>query len=214
MINRKFFFDQVRSTLFGGKLSQSQADGLTILLDAWEKDFWNFDSRILAYDLGTAYHETDKTIRPIKEYGGRAYFIHRYWDNVKIRRQLGNRTPEDAVDRSGRGFSQITGYTNDKRATVEIRQQCPEIVKEFESETGEVFDIVASPAQALNPKIASAVLFLGTIQGWFTGRKLSQFFNDTTENWVKARSTVNGRDKENLVADYAKKFYAAISYTN
>ena len=51
------------------------------------------------------------------------------------------------------------------------------------------------------------------IQGWFTGRKLTDFFNAITENWVKARSVVNGRDKENLIADHAKKFYSAISYT-
>jgi phage-related protein len=36
MINRKFFFDQVRNTLFGGSLKQSQVSGLTAILDEWD----------------------------------------------------------------------------------------------------------------------------------------------------------------------------------
>lgn len=213
-INRKFFFDTVRARLFGGRLTAKQVEGMTAILDVWEKEFWNQDDRILAYCLATAYHETDKTMQPIREYGGKAYFIRRYWDNVKIRKQLGNRSPEDAYLRSGRGQVQLTGYSNDVRATKEIREQCPELVRDFECRTQTVFDIVAEPAQALDLKVSVAVLLLGSIQGWFTGRKLTQFFTETVENWVKARSVINGRDKENLIADHAKKFYSAISYTN
>ena len=35
-INRKFFFLQVRRTLFAGNLRQSQVDGLNAILDGWE----------------------------------------------------------------------------------------------------------------------------------------------------------------------------------
>lgn len=213
-INRKFFFDHIRTELFGGKMTAAQVDGLTLLLDVWEADFWNYDDRILAHNLGTVFHETNQTMQPIREKGGRAYFIERYWKNLTIRKQLGNLLEEDAVERSGRGFVQLTGRSNDLRATIEIRKQCAQIVAAFQAETGQKFDLILSPAQALHPRIAVAVLYLGTIQGWFTGAKLTKFFNATTEKWVEARAVVNGTDKNKIIADFAKKFYAAISYTN
>lgn len=213
MINRTFFFDHIRVSLFRGKLSPSQVSGLNVLLDAWESEFWQYDARILAHNLGTTFHETNQTMQPIREKGGRAYFIHMYWDNLKIRKQLGNLSIDDAVLRSGRGFVQLTGRRNDTRATSELREQCPKLVAEFEADTKEQFDLVRFPGQALHPKIAVAVLFLGTIQGWFTGAKITKFFNETTENWIGARSVVNGTDKNKIIADFAKTFYAAISYT-
>ena len=73
-INRKFFFDTVRSRLFGGRLTAKQVEGMTAILDVWEKDHWNKDDRWLAYALGTTYHEVDKTMQPITEYAsGKAY---------------------------------------------------------------------------------------------------------------------------------------------
>ena len=46
MINRAFFFDQVRKTLFDGKLKQSQVEGLTAILEATE------DPSALEYTVG------------------------------------------------------------------------------------------------------------------------------------------------------------------
>ena len=68
MINRTFFFQQVRKQLFG-KLTAKQVEGLTAILDHWEKNLARQDDRWLAYALGTAHHETDKTFGPIREYG-------------------------------------------------------------------------------------------------------------------------------------------------
>ena len=45
MINRKFFFDYVKLHLFGGTLAQSQVDGMTAILDEWEKKHPNEDDR-------------------------------------------------------------------------------------------------------------------------------------------------------------------------
>jgi hypothetical protein len=45
MINRSFFFDQVRKTLFDGKLKQSQIDGLTAILDGWDQGYAKKDDR-------------------------------------------------------------------------------------------------------------------------------------------------------------------------
>ena len=66
-INRKFFFDHARLTLFDGRISPSQLDGLTTILDTWEPAMAASDDRWLAYMLGTAHHETGRTMQPVRE---------------------------------------------------------------------------------------------------------------------------------------------------
>ena len=66
---------------------------------------------------------------------------------------------------------------------------------------------------AVQAQIVSAAPRLDLWQGIFTGKKLGDYFNKTTEDWVNARRIINGLDKANLIAGHAKKFYGAISYT-
>ena len=51
------------------------------------------------------------------------------------------------------------------------------------------------------------------INGSFTGKRLGQFFNATSENWRNARRIVNGLDRADDIASMARRYYAAISYT-
>jgi hypothetical protein len=67
-INRQFFFDQVNLRLFDGKLPAKAKDSLNQILDYWEANQAGADERWLAYALGTAHHETDRTFGPIREY--------------------------------------------------------------------------------------------------------------------------------------------------
>jgi len=53
MINRKFFFDQVRISLFNGKLTLSQVKGLEAILNEWEAGNSKKDDRWLAYMFAT-----------------------------------------------------------------------------------------------------------------------------------------------------------------
>lgn len=71
-IDRSKFFDSVRNDLFAGKMAQSQVDGLTRILDEWEKRGL-VNMRWLGYMLATVYHETAHTMQPVREYGGEAY---------------------------------------------------------------------------------------------------------------------------------------------
>ena len=50
-------------------------------------------------------------------------------------------------------------------------------------------------------------------KGIFTGKKFADYFSPQKEDWVNARRIVNGLDKANSIADYGKRYYAAISYT-
>jgi putative chitinase len=199
MINRKFFFEQVRLTLFGGSLSAKQVSGITAILDEWEANHAKDDDRWLAYMLATAHHETDRKMQPIHEYGGNDYFMRKYdktGNNPALAKQLGNTEVGDGARFHGRGFVQLTGRAN---------------YSKLSDVTGA--DLVAAPDRALELPIATQIMFHGMRVGIFTGKKLGTYFNETTEDWVNARKIINGTDKASLIADYGHKYYAAISYT-
>jgi len=201
-INRKFFFDEARLKLFDGTLRKKQVEGLTALLDYWEKHHAAKDDRWLAYVLGTAHHEVDRKMQPIKEYGSDRYFFRMYdikGDRPHVARRLGNLAKGDGVKFHGRGFVQITGRAN---------------YADWQNRLGK--DLTSTRARAdqvLKLKIATEIIFEGMIKGTFTGKKLSDYFMNVKQDWEGARRIVNGTDKKALIASYAKSYYAAISYT-
>ena len=191
MINRSFFFDQARLNLFGGVLKSKQVQGLTSILDQWEAKYAHNDDRWLAYMLATAHHETGRTMQPIEEWGkGKD---RPYGKRIKMNRQPYTDTTEIFY---GRGFVQLTWYENYQRAGVELGQ-----------------DFLHNAAGVMELTNATNIMFLGMIEGWFTSRKLSLYFNETKEDWFNARRIINGLDKADLIKDYALKYYASISYT-
>lgn len=199
MINRSFFFLQVRLGLFAGSIKQSQVVGLEGLLDEWENSYARKDDRWLAYALATVHHETDRTFKPIKEYGGYAYYRRMYditGDRPALARANGNTTPGDGVKYCGRGFVQLT-WKNNYRAMSSV---CG-------------VDLVAQPDRAMELPIATKILFHGMTKGSFTGKKLGDYFSPTAEDWVNARRIINRLDKANAIADYARRYYGATSYT-
>ncbi len=201
-INRKFFYDTVRLTLFGGSLKKKQVEGLNVFLDYWEEHFADLDDRWLAYALATAHHEVDRTMKPIREYGGSRYFKRMYditGDRPHVARRLGNLAEGDGALFSGRGFVQLTGRAN---------------YAEWQERLG--IDLTSGAAAAdrvLSLPVATRILFEGMIAGTFTGRRLSHYFDEVREDWEGARRIINGRDKKALIAGYARSYYAAISYT-
>ena len=201
MINRTFFFDQCRQTLFAGHLRQGQVDGLTRLLDTWEQDDPTQDDRWLAYALGTTFHETAFAMQPIKEFGNAAYFLRMYdpQSPVPARAALARRMGAQAGDGPvyfGRGFVQLTW-----------RRNYAEMGRRLD------IDLEADPDQALQAGPAARILFEGMGDGIFTGKKFSDYFDGAREDWINARRIINGLDCAENIAMYARKFYAAISYT-
>lgn len=197
-INNSFFFNYIRQHLFGGKLRQSQVDGLNILLNYWNNNFTDKDPRWLAYTLATVHHEVDKKFKPIKEYGNKKRFHDLYDINghrKNVARRLGNKYSGDGIKFHGRGFVQLTGRDNYSRWKEKLN-----------------IDILTNPDLVLEINIATEILFQGMHSGSFTGKKFSDYFNSTKEDWINARRIINGKDKANLIADYAKNYYAAISF--
>ncbi len=187
-MNRRIFFDAARKVPFGGRLIRAQVEGMTLILDEWERRGLQ-DWRWLAYILATTFHETARTMQPICERGTRSYFTR--YDG---RRTLGNSLPGDGYRFRGRGFVQITGRRNysvmGKRLGV---------------------DLVADPDQALVPEIAVKTLITGMTEGLFTGRKLAHYFTAGDTDWINARQIVNGNDCDDRIAGYAKALHNALA---
>jgi hypothetical protein len=209
MINRTFFFDHVKLDLFGGKLTPSQVGGLTFILDCWENDHAGWDTRWLAYALGTTHLETGAAMQPINEKGGTKYFEGNYGPtghNPKRARQMGNTAVGDGAKYHGRGFVQLTWNVNYKAMSDHLT-----------SEFGKPIDLVKNPEQALKPEYAAEIMFHGMNVGTFTARKFSDYFtkkaNGTVakDDWVGARAIINGNDKAPIIAGFGKRYYAAIS---
>jgi hypothetical protein len=193
-MNRSQFFASVRTSLFGGSLSQSQVEGMEAVLN--EAGQGAIDPRWLAYMLATAFHETARTMQPIHELGGADYFFRMYdpkGQRPKVSADLGNTQSGDGVRFAGRGLVQLTGRRN---------------YTTFGKVTG--VDLVGDPDAAMRDDVAVKIMFEGMARGLFTGKKLADYFTATTSDWVSARRIINGLDRANDVAGYAKRFHAAL----
>lgn len=185
------FFDIVRKELFGGSLKQSQVDGINAILKAWDRS-GDGDGRKLAYLLATSKHETAHTMQPITEYGGRSYF-DKYEPGTKIGKALGNTERGDGYKYRGRGYVQITGRSNYRNA-------------------GQKLDVplLENPDKALEPVVAGMALVRGSLEGWYTGKKLGDYITSAKTDYVNARRVINGTDKAQTIAGYAQVFEKAL----
>ena len=191
-MNRKILLSEIKTSLFSGKLTSSQIEGIKFKLDAFDK-FQISDFRWRAYMLATSYHETGRTMQPIEEWGrgkGKPY-------GQKLRH---DRKPYTFPDKLyyGRGDVQLTWYEN----------------YEF---MGKLLGIplLEQPELALKPDISAQIMIEGMTRGKsnrgdFTGVSLENYFSATKDDPVHARRIINGLDKANLIATYHNKFLTAI----
>lgn len=146
-------------------------------------DEWDgVDKRHLAYILATVWHETARTMLPIEEIGR------------GITKPYG-KTVSNEKRYYGRGYVQLTWESNYKKAT---------------AKNNKGWDFVNHPELALEVEPALWICFEGMKNGWFTGKKLSDYFNDTKTEPVNARRIINGLDCAVLIKTYYDKFYNSI----
>jgi len=171
-IDRKIYFDHVRSDPFDGSMTQQQVDGQEMILDRWEFDESTTDFRWLAYALATAKHETADTMYPIAEYGkgkGMSYGVP---------------DPTTGQTYYGRGFVQLTWRDNYAKATAKLG---------LDKEN----DLEWHADKALDPGIAADVMFRGMIEGWFRTKDgkpetLPRYFSEISNDPYNARGIING----------------------
>ncbi len=191
MIDRKVFFDGVREPLFGF-FSAAQVAGIEAILDEWERRGFT-DLRWLAYMLATTFHETARKMQPIHEYGGKSYFDKRYGPGTNVGKVLGNTVAGDGSRFHGRGYVQLTGRRNYALASKKLG-----------------VDFLAEPDRALERPLAATIMFDGMLNGWFTGKKLSDYINATKTDFTNARRIINGTDKAATIKGYANTFWDAL----
>lgn len=188
------FFDAVRESVFGGSISQPQVDGINTIAEAWKK-YGDGDNRKLAYLLGTTFHETARTMQPVRETLAKTdakakELLTKAWKSGSLK------VSKDYWSGGwmGRGYVQLTHKENYERAGKELG-----------------VDLVGNPSLAMDPKIAAAILIKGSMEGWFTTRKLGTYINQGGADYINARRVVNGTDRAEKIAEYATAFYRALA---
>ena len=188
-INRKKFFDGVRSGPFSGSLTPTQIKAMSAILDAWEESGLT-DLRWLAYMLATVLAECGRNMLPVREgfkktdAAARAYVKGRGYKYAKV---------VNGQVYYGRGLVQLTWHANYKTMGTLLG-----------------IDLVNNPDLALDPKTAAAIMIKGMTLGKFTSKKLSNYFNKTTADWRQARRIINRLDRADEIATYGKQFHSDI----
>ena len=162
----------------------------------------------LAYMLATTRHETyhftdQKYFSEQPEVGNEAYFNK--YDPVRADTQVRkdaakaneNTVEGDGFKYRGRGCVHLTWKINYRKATVKYG-----------------VDFVATPNLAGDFNYAVPVMIWGMENGVFTGRKLSNYMNETTIDYLNARKIINGNDQKSLIASYAEKFQLILEETS
>ncbi|MFC4624245.1 hypothetical protein ACFO1V_03215 [Daeguia caeni] len=71
-------------------------------------------------------------------------------------------------------------------------------------------DFVSNPKLLLEPKYSAEIIVVGMRDGWFTGKKLSDYITLQKSDFKNARRIVNGTDKADLIAKYARQYDASL----
>ncbi len=134
-----------------------------------------------AYVLATAYWETARTVKPVEE----AYYLGSKAEAYRKKLRY--------YPWHGRGYVQLTWQANYLKAGQKLD-----------------VDLITDPSVAMRPDVAAQVLVRGMIEGWFTGKKLSDYITSIKTDFRGARRIVNGTDKASDIAALAEKYQAAL----
>lgn len=183
-LDLKAFFDHIRKPLFG-RLSAKQVSGHEDIIK--ELKARGVPLPEAAYVLATAYHETAKTMQPVKE----GLNASDAWRKKNLR----------YYPWYGRGHVQLTWEENYRKADQKL---------------GLGGALAANPDLALDPEISAQVLVLGSVQGWFSGDKKGRHTlarhikTGTRAEYRQARRIINIMDKADLIAGHALIYKEAL----
>ena len=134
-----------------------------------------------AYVLATAYWETARTVHPVKE----AYWLN----NAETWRKNNLRY----WPWYGRGYVQLTWESNYIHAGKQLG-----------------LDLTTNPDAVMRPDVSAKILVTGSLEGWFTGKKLGDYITLSNSDFKGARRIINGTDKASKIATIARAYDAAL----
>lgn len=89
----------------------------------------------------------------------------------------------------GRGYVQLTWDYNYKKAGKKLG-----------------VDFLKDPSLLLQSKYSVPICIIGMLEGWFTGKKLSDYITLKKSDFVNARKIINGTDRQAIIAGYAVEY--------
>lgn len=187
-LDRAKFYESVRANRakLGKGLTATSVGGMENILNAIAGAPLSHQ----AYMLATPWHETNATMEPVIE----AYWLSEDWRRAHLR----------YYPWYGRGLVQLTWERNYRVA--DAAAAAAGLLKAGE--------MIANPDLARRPDIAAFILRKGMDEGWFTGVKNSTVLPvagvATRQQYMNARTIINGRDRADLIEDYAQVFERAL----
>lgn len=188
-------FDILRAKF--GKLSESQVSAFNHIVSAMDADK-SISYPQGAYILATTWHETATTMLPIAEYG------------------KGGGRPYGTWQRNSKG--ELYAYKNGNRNTVYLQSEYPHLYY-GRGETQNTWfdnyeklskafnvDFLNNPDLLLTQDWSTPVTIYSMKNGLYTGKKLSDYINQSKKDYLNARRIINGMDKASLIAGYAETF--------
>ncbi len=191
-MDHSVFFNRIRHSLYGGRLSQSAVDNINVILGFWDNAHPDNPRNQLAYILATVLAEVGRDMNPVRETFANS--------DAQARARLSHKPYAQSVPPHGhayygRGYVQLTWRSNYQ--TQENKLGVP---------------LVREPDLALNADIAIQVLVGGMMAGDFNrdGHGLPHYVNEQDQDFFQARRTVNILDRAFEIAGYATRFLNAI----
>jgi len=142
-----------------------------------------------AYVLATGYWESGHTMLPVEE----AYYLQAKYNWTPERMDRWRRDNLRYYPWHGRGYTQTTWERN---------------YQKLKLATG--VDVISKPEKAMEPEVAVVALVDGIMEGWWTGKKLTDYVTLQRSDYVGARRCVNGTDKAHAIAELAREYEAAL----
>lgn len=180
LFNEYVLFNELRQSLFGGRISQVQVDSVKAIISEAQRTTATLP--MLAYMLGTAWHEA--RLKPVRE--GFAD------TDAEARRIVAHRPygkPVNGHVYYGRGFVQLTWYENYKAWGI-ANDPDKALQPEFAA------------------KVLVRGMLDGRYNG--AGKGLAFYLDRPKPDWKNARRTVNITDRWEMIRDYALVFQRAL----
>lgn len=182
-IDEKVFFDEIRGSLFGGRLTGGQVAGIKAKLDLIRER--NLPMSWAAYILATSYHETARRMLPVRE----GLNASDAWRRKNLR----------YYPWYGRGDVQLTWEANYRKADVKLNLGGKLISNP---------DLALDPE--ISAKVIVTGMVEGWFSNGNTLEKYLKKPEEDIASFTQARRIVNIMDRASLIGGYAVKFQTAL----